>query len=100
MIPARLSVSRRRAISADTRPARSRLGVTRIADASTSCSAWASKSAAASAGSASSSAIIMVSVGPGSPSIPTSPYTCCLASVTNRLPGPTIFATRGTLSVP
>ena len=65
-----------------------------------SCSAWASMSAAQSVGLANSSATINVSVGPYSPSMPTSPYTIFLASVTNTLPGPQTMSTGGTVSVP
>ena len=41
-----------------------------------------------------------VSVGPYSPSMPTSPYTCFFANVTKILPGPQMMSTRGTVSVP
>ena len=57
----------------DTSVASRLLGVSRIAEARTSCSACASRSAAASCGSALSSAMTTVSVGPGSPSMPTMP---------------------------
>ena len=53
-----------------------------------SCSACARRSAAHRVGLASSSAITSVSVGPYSPSTPTSPKTSFLASVVKRPPGP------------
>ena len=40
------------------------------------------------------------SVGPAIMSMPTCPTTCRLASATQRLPGPTILSTRGTVAVP
>ena len=64
------------------------------------CSAWARRSAATNPGSAVSSASTTTSLGPASWSISTVPRTCRLASTTNALPGPTIFATAGTVSVP
>ena len=46
------------------------------------------------------SPIIKLSVGPYNPSIPTSPNTCLLASVTHLFPGPQIISTLGIVSVP
>ena len=87
-------------VRARTSSATRLLVVTRIASPSGPCSAWASRSAAHSAGSAVSSAITSTSLGPAGRSIATCPETSSFASVTQRLPGPTIFATAGIVSVP
>ena len=50
--------------------------------ASSSCSAWATRSAATYRGSAVSSAMIATSVGPASPSVPTTPRSTRLAAAT------------------
>ena len=44
--------------------------------------------------------MIRTSVGPAIMSMPTWPTTCRFASATQRLPGPTILSTRGTVAVP
>ena len=65
------------------------------------CSACDKRSAAAKTGLAVSSAIRQTSEGPAGISIATSwRETCCLAAITNWLPGPKILYTLGTLSVP
>ena len=75
--------------------------VTRITCESTPCSAWESKSAATNTGFAVSSATTATSDGPAGISIATScRLTCCLAAMTNWLPGPKILLTFGTDSVP
>ena len=65
-----------------------------------SCSAWPSRSQATSAGSASSSAMTRISVGPASRSMPHRPYSCRLASATNRLPAPQSMSTGSTTPMP
>ena len=67
--------------------------VTKIASASGSCSACATRSAAISRGSP-RSLVTTISVGPASMSIAQSNATSRLAAVTYRLPGPTILSTR------
>ncbi len=52
------------------------------------------------AGSAVSSASTTSSLGPASMSMLTRPATCCLAAVTQRLPGPTMQSTAGTAPAP
>ena len=86
--------------SCATRSANSLLSVASTALAKGSCSAWDSKSAAKCAGLDFSSATIMISLGPATMSMPTSPNTWRLASVTYALPGPVILSTRRMLSVP
>src|SRR5439155_26041204 len=88
------------ATAASTASASACAGVISSEQASGSCSACASRSAATHSGLAESSATTRHSVGPGSASMPTWPKTMRLASTTNRLPGPTILSTRGTVSVP
>ena len=46
------------------------------------------------------SAMMSTSVGPAIMSMPTCPTTWRLASATQRLPGPTILSTLGTVAVP
>ena len=69
-------------------------------EAFASCSACAMRSAAMNSGLAVSSASTQISLGPAKKSIAQSFLTAALAAVTHRLPGPTIFRTRGTVSVP
>ena len=57
-------------------------------------------SAATKVGDAVWSAIISTSLGPAGMSIATTDESCCLALVTNRLPGPNILSTRGMDGVP
>ena len=65
------------------------------------CSACDSRSAATNSGLLVSSAITQTSLGPAGMSIATScSDTCCLAAITNWLPGPNILYTLGTDSVP
>lgn len=72
----------------------------RTACASSSCSACASRSLASQCGLTLPSLTITISDGPASRSMPTAPYSCRLASVTQALPGPAILSTFGTVSVP
>ena len=74
--------------------------VTKIAEASLSCSAWDIKSAATYFGSAFSSATTNISLGPAIISISTLPKTNFLATATKIFPGPTILSTWGIVSVP
>jgi hypothetical protein len=77
--------------------------VTRIACASRSCSACASRSAATNGGGPTSSAITSTSEGPAgrSSAAPAgSAATICLAAVTQAEPGPKILSTLGTVAVP
>ena len=68
--------------SSDTFLASSSDVVTKIADASSSCSAWDKRSAATNLGFAVSSAITRISLGPAMASILTCPYTAFFASAT------------------
>ena len=83
--------------TASRRPASGETSASRL---SSPCSDCASRSRATSSGSAPSVATTTSSLGPASPSMPTTPATWRLASVTYAFPGPTITSTRGTVSVP
>lgn len=84
----------------ETSLASSSLVVTKIADASSSCSACESKSAATYFGLAVSSAKTKISLGPAIESILTKPNTAFFARATKILPGPTILSTFLIDSVP
>lgn len=64
------------------------------------CSPWATRSEATNAGTAEESASTAASLGPAGKSMRTSFCRRIFASVTNLLPGPTIFCTGSMLSVP
>ncbi len=94
------SCSTNRSTSAETFSASFLLVVTRMAEASSSCSAWDKRSAATNLGLAVSSAKIRISLGPAMLSMLTWPYTAFFARATKILPGPTILLTLGMDWVP
>ncbi len=75
-------------------------GETRIACASSSCSACENRSIATQSGFAVESAITRISETPATMSMPTVPNTRRLAAATNALPGPQILSTAGIVAVP
>ena len=75
-------------------------GESRIARASSSCSAWEKRSIATQSAGVAPSQMMRISEGPAIMSIPTTPNTCLFAEATYAFPGPTILSTRGMLDVP
>ena len=101
IISCRGRVARSSSITTGSLAANAASVVSRIDWLSGPCSACDRKSLATKRASALPSAIIITSDGPAGISIAAAPrLTCCLASITKRLPGPKILLTRGTLSVP
>ena len=96
----RLSRAAWRSTSASTCSNNASDVVTNTTTLSGPCSPCASRSAARNSASAVSSASTITSLGPGSRSMATAPTSWRLASTTKRLPGPKIFSTGFTLSVP
>mmetsp|Transcript_15175 Transcript_15175/g.31379 ORF Transcript_15175/g.31379 Transcript_15175/m.31379 type:complete len:305 (-) Transcript_15175:706-1620(-) len=76
---------------------RSESVLSRMARATTSCSAWAMRSAATTPALAVSSQMTRTSEGPASMSIPHLPLTMDLAAVTHMLPGPQMTSQGGTV---
>ena len=100
MMSARCIVGSSASTAACTRVRNSASGDSRIARASSSCSAWANRSIATHSGGVSPSHTTTTSDGPAIMSMPTAPKTSRFAVATQMLPGPTILSTRGTVAVP
>jgi hypothetical protein len=100
MIDARGIDASQRRIDASTASSIARSGESRIACASSSCSACEKRSIATQSGLADESAITRISETPATMSMPTVPYTRRFAAATYALPGPQILSTGRIDSVP
>ena len=87
-------------IASSTASIRPASGVSRIAWASSSCSACEKRSSATHSGFALASAITRISETPATMSMPTAPNTRRFAAATYALPGPQILSTAGIVAVP